>query len=39
VTSLVWRHRATLYTWRHQWRHQSTRYKHFPTRFLLHTNP
>jgi len=39
VTSLVWRHRATLYTWRHQWRHQSTRPRHFLTGFLWDTNP
>jgi len=27
VNSQVWRHRVT---WRHQWRHQSTRRRHFP---------
>jgi len=36
VTSQVWRHTAT---WRHRWRHQSTRRRHFPTGSLLDTNP
>jgi len=26
-------------TWRHQWRHQSTRHKHFPIGSLLDKNP
>jgi len=36
VTSRVWRHRVT---WRHRWRHQSTRRRHFPMWSLLDTYP
>jgi len=36
VTSRLWRHRVT---WRHRWRHQSTRRGHFPIGSLLNTSP
>jgi len=26
-------------TWRHRWRHYSTRHRHFPIESLLKTNP
>jgi len=36
MTSRVWCQRVT---WRHRWHHQSTRRRHFPIGFILHTNP
>jgi len=33
VTSRFWRHNIK---WRHQWRHQSTRRRQFPTGSLLY---
>jgi len=39
----LWRHDCDALekwvTWRHRWRHQSTRRMHFPKGSLLYTNP
>jgi len=36
VTSRIWHHRVT---WRHRWRHQSMRRRHFPMGSLLDRSP